>query len=144
MATINIHIFIIVKYNDFDYLNKRYRMDGSRNKNPETTLGREIGRQTGDLHLSPCSSKYNSTVSFRGPQNASFLLPHAPPPYSFPMDLSDLPHLSSFSWLLALCQPSSPAGTLWEHTGHTGLGITYANCRSSPFCLPQIHCDAHL
>lgn len=105
MATINIHIFIIVKYNDFDYLNKRYRMDGSRNKNPETTLGREIGRQTGDLHLSPCSSKYNSTVSFRGPQNASFLLPHAPPPYSFPMDLSDLPHLSSFSWLFALCHP---------------------------------------
>lgn len=117
MATINIHIFIIVKYNDFDYLNKRYRMNDSRNKNPETTLGREIGRQTGDLHLSPCSSKYNSTVSFPGPQNAAFLLPHAPPPYPFPTDLSDPPKFL----LLTLCSiptliSSRPSlGAHWPH-----------------------------
>lgn len=88
--------------------------------NPQTTLGREAGMLTADLHFSLHYSKFNPHSLIlncsRLPTGASLL-----PSWSR-VNYRDLILLTSCFILLALPNHPTPTGTSWDPTGHSEQG----------------------
>lgn len=113
--TINTHIFMIVNYNDLNYLIKGYRINGSINKIDSLGTQRPLwpGKQVGWLQF------FTSLAALQ--MQSHSLIPRSSeccPTTTTP--ISNRSHRSSsIKLLLLILCPSptpTPAGTLWGHT----------------------------